>query len=38
MAIAKLHQSKLEKWYTTVTKIRHMLPQLTQRLGQNVYV
>ena len=38
-SIAKLHQSKLEKWYTTVTRIRHfnMLRQLTQRLRQNAY-
>ena len=38
-SISKLHQSKLEKWYTTVTRIRHfhMLRQLTQRLRQNAY-
>ena len=39
-SIAKLHQSKLEKWYTTVTRIRyfHMLLQRTQRLRQNAYL
>ena len=38
-SIAKLHESKLEKWYTKVTRIRHfhMLRQLTQHLRQNVY-
>ena len=36
-SFAKLHQSNIEKWHTTVTKIRHfqLLRQLTQRLRQN---